>query len=117
MLLGQYYLYDICIHFLTFLLLFAFTIWYNSPYLVYITFVCILTHVCIRIKIGRRTRLKTSELIKLLKKNHCFLIEHGKRHDRWYSPVSEKAFILPRHRSKEIPSGTANQILKEAGLK
>ena len=29
--------------------------------------------------------MKTSELIKLLKKNHCHLAEHGKEHDKWYS--------------------------------
>ncbi len=30
--------------------------------------------------------MKTSELIKLLKKNGCFFVEHGKEHDsKWYS--------------------------------
>ena len=27
--------------------------------------------------------MKTSELIKILKKNGCFFVEHGKEHDKW----------------------------------
>lgn len=61
--------------------------------------------------------MKVSELIKILKKSNCFLTEHGKEHDEWYSPVTEKHFRVPRHQSKEIPIGTLNRILKDAGLK
>ncbi len=61
--------------------------------------------------------MKTSELTKLLKKNHCYLVEHGKEHDRWHSEVTGKNFMVPRHGGKEIPTGTANRILKDAGIK
>ena len=61
--------------------------------------------------------MKTSELIKILKKNGCVLIEHGANHDIWASPSGQKAFTVPRHSSQEIPTGTANSILKAAGLK
>ncbi len=61
--------------------------------------------------------MKTSELIKLLKKNGCSLQEHGKEHDRWYSSLTGKAFMVPRHGSKEIPTGTAKRIMKDAGVK
>lgn len=61
--------------------------------------------------------MKTSELIKLLKKNDCFLIEHGKEHDKWHSELTGKDFRVPRHPAKEIPIGTVNRILKDAGLK
>ena len=61
--------------------------------------------------------MKVSELIKLLKKNGSYLTYHGKEHDEWYSPVTNKYFRVPRHKSKELPSGTANRILKDAGLK
>lgn len=61
--------------------------------------------------------MKVSELAKLLSKNGCKCIEHGKEHDKWFSPLSQKYFMLPRHPSKEIPTGTANRILKDAGLK
>ena len=61
--------------------------------------------------------MKTSELIKLLKKTHCRLAEHGKEHDKWYSEITGKTFMIPRHGGKEIPTGTANRILRDAGIK
>jgi predicted RNA binding protein YcfA (HicA-like mRNA interferase family) len=61
--------------------------------------------------------MKTSELTKVLTKNGCYCIEHGKEHDKWYSPMTEKYFMLPRHQAKEIPKGTVNRIMKDAGLK
>lgn len=61
--------------------------------------------------------MKTSELIKLLKKNGCYPVAHGAEHDKWHSTITGKDFCLPRHRAKEIPTGTLNNILKDAGLK
>ena len=61
--------------------------------------------------------MKVSEIIKLLKKSKCELLEHGKKHDDWYSPITGKRFRVPRHPSKEIATGTANEILRDAGLK
>ena len=61
--------------------------------------------------------MKVSELIKQLKKNHCYLVEHGKEHDKWYSEKTQKSFMVPRHGSKELPTGTANRILMDAGMK
>ena len=61
--------------------------------------------------------MKTSELTKLLKKNGCELIGHGREHDRWRSEKTGKVFMVPRHPSKEVPPVTANRILKDAGIK
>ena len=61
--------------------------------------------------------MKTSELIKILKSAGCKLVEHGKEHDKWFSPISGNYFRVPRHGSKELATGTANMILKQAGLK
>ena len=60
--------------------------------------------------------MKTSELLKLLKKNNIQFIEHGKRHDMYYSPITNKEFPVPRHKT-EIKTGTLQSILKDAGLK
>ena len=60
--------------------------------------------------------MKTSELTKKLKKAGCYLTDHGARHDEWYSPTTGKHFNVPRHPNKEIPTGTANSILKDAGI-
>lgn len=61
--------------------------------------------------------MKINELTKLLRKNGCYLVEHGKEHDKWHSDITGKNFRVPRHPSKEIATGTANCILKDAGLK
>ena len=57
--------------------------------------------------------MKTSELRKI----GCYIVEHGTRHDKWHSPITGKDFRVWRHPSKEIPMGTAEQIIKDAGLK
>ena len=61
--------------------------------------------------------MRYSELKKLLKKNGCYLVEHGARHDKWYSPKTGKHFMLLRHDGKEAAQGTLDHILKDAGLK
>ncbi len=60
--------------------------------------------------------MKTQELLKLLKKNNCELFRNGSRHDIWISHNTGKQFPVPRHKA-EIPIGTLNNILKDAGLK
>ncbi len=60
--------------------------------------------------------MKTSELIKKLKEAGCFLVKHGKEHDTWISPLTGKKIRVPRHGSKEIKTGTATSIMKDAGL-
>jgi predicted RNA binding protein YcfA (HicA-like mRNA interferase family) len=60
--------------------------------------------------------MKTQELIKLLKKNNCQILRNGSRHDIWFSEITGKQFSVPRHKA-EIPLGTLNNILKDAGLK
>ena len=61
--------------------------------------------------------MKISELIKILKSEGCKLVESGAEHDKWFSPISNEYFRVPRHKSKEIAKGTLNAILKQAGLK
>lgn len=60
--------------------------------------------------------MKQSELVKKLKKGGCELKREGANHQIWKSRTG-KTFTVPRHGSKEIPLGTAESILKDAGLK
>lgn len=60
--------------------------------------------------------MRTSELIKLLRDNGCYLSRNGTRHDIWYSPKTGKKFEVARH-AAEVPMGTVHKIMKEAGLK
>ena len=62
--------------------------------------------------------MKTSELVKLLRKTKkSYLTEHGKEHDKWHSEITGKDFRVPRHPAKEITPGTLDKIMKDAGLK
>lgn len=60
--------------------------------------------------------MKTGELLKLLKANDVQFKRHGKKHDLYYSPITNKSFSVPRH-TTEIAKGTLQSILKDAGIK
>ena len=59
--------------------------------------------------------MKTSELIKLLKASGCRVLRNGSNHDIWLAPNGNK-IMVPRHPSKEVPTGTAKSILKRVGF-
>lgn len=59
--------------------------------------------------------MKNIELLKILKKNGCYLVRHGSNHDMWFSPITGQQFAVPRHKD-EIKTGTAKSILKSAGI-
>ncbi|MDE7211540.1 MAG: type II toxin-antitoxin system HicA family toxin [Lachnospiraceae bacterium] len=60
---------------------------------------------------------KVSEIVKKLKRSGCYKIREGGNHEIWYCPTTGKEFPIPRHYGKELPTGTANDILQKAGLK
>jgi mRNA interferase HicA len=59
--------------------------------------------------------MRYSELEKILFKNG-WTKKSKTKHD-WFSKPGCKSFPVPRHPSKEVPNGTLNAILKQAGLK
>jgi len=61
--------------------------------------------------------MKTSELTRLIKKQGCHILRHGSEHDEWINPRTGRSTYIPRHPSKELPTGTARKILKDLGLK
>lgn len=62
--------------------------------------------------------MKGSELKRMLKKSgKCYFVEEGKEHEKWHSDITGKDFRVPRHDAKDVKPGTANSILKDAGLK
>jgi len=60
--------------------------------------------------------LKGSELKKILKQHGCRFHRHGGEHDVWMTADGKK-IRLPRHDSAEVPTGTADKILKAAGVR
>lgn len=61
--------------------------------------------------------MKTSELVRYIKKHGCKLERQGSNHELWINPKTGQRTQVPRHSSHEIPTGTVNNILKALGLK
>jgi Predicted periplasmic or secreted lipoprotein len=61
--------------------------------------------------------MTVSELIKRIKKDGCQLKRNGSEHDIWINTKTGQEAQVPRHKSKELKTGTANRILKDLGLK
>lgn len=57
--------------------------------------------------------MKHNDLIRSLEDAGCILLRHGARHDIWFSPITGKTKPVPRHGSKEIPTGTLKSIKKD----
>ena len=60
--------------------------------------------------------MRTSELKRILQQAGCTKVREGRRHEIWRSPITGKEFPIGRH-NQEIKKGTAEAILKEAGIK
>ncbi|MFC6268889.1 type II toxin-antitoxin system HicA family toxin [Frigoriflavimonas asaccharolytica] len=55
--------------------------------------------------------MKSSELIRKLTKAGCYLTRQGKgSHEIWYSPITQKEFVIPNHGSQEIGKGLEKKI-------
>jgi len=62
--------------------------------------------------------MKSSELIKKVKRAGCIFIRQGKgSHEIWYSPLTNKEFVIPNHPAQEVGKGLEMKILKQAGIK
>ncbi|MBO4570436.1 MAG: type II toxin-antitoxin system HicA family toxin [Bacteroidales bacterium] len=62
--------------------------------------------------------MKYSELIRRLKKIGCYDTgEQANGQPLWHSPKTGRTFRLSNHGAQEVPPGTLNQIMKDAGLK
>jgi predicted RNA binding protein YcfA (HicA-like mRNA interferase family) len=61
--------------------------------------------------------MKYAELKKKLAKAGFRFERQGKgSHQIWQHKVTGKRIVFPDHLSKEIPKGTAAQIMKDAGI-
>ena len=52
----------------------------------------------------------------MINKNGCIFVGHKKRHDMYRSPVTGKTFMVGRHPSEEVRTGTLHKILRDAGI-
>lgn len=61
--------------------------------------------------------MKCDELFKLLMKNGWIEVRQNGSHKILRKEGKRRPIVFPYHRGKEIPTGTVNSILKQAGLK
>jgi len=60
--------------------------------------------------------MKYTELKKLLRGIGCTKVSEGGNHEIWLSPITKKKFVVGRHNSQEVASGTLAKIKKLSGL-
>ena len=61
--------------------------------------------------------MKCDELFKIIKKAGWYEIRQKGSHKIMKHDEKTNKLVFPYHRGKEIPTGTCNRILKQAGLK
>ena len=62
--------------------------------------------------------MKGSELKRKITKVGWYFVRHGSKHDLYGHDDHQGVLVsIPRHESKEVPTGTADNILKITGLK
>lgn len=61
--------------------------------------------------------MKSSELIRILKKDGWIVMRQKGGHMIMQHPNKPKQLTVPNHGSQEVGTGLANKILKDAGLK
>jgi predicted RNA binding protein YcfA (HicA-like mRNA interferase family) len=60
--------------------------------------------------------MTASEVIKRLKKAGFVFDRYAKgSHEIWYNPETKRRVTIPNHPGTDIPKGTLNAIIKEAG--
>ena len=54
--------------------------------------------------------MKRNALLKILKRQGCVFIKHGKKHDQYIQPKTGKIDHVPRH--SDVSEDTAKSIIK-----
>jgi predicted RNA binding protein YcfA (HicA-like mRNA interferase family) len=62
------------------------------------------------------TRVKSSEIIKIIEENGWILVAQKGSHLQYKHPLKTGRVTIP-HPKKDIPKGTVNSIFKQAGIK
>jgi len=64
----------------------------------------------------RLPSMTASDVIKRLKKTGFVFDRYAKgSHEIWYNPETKRRVTIPNHPGADIPKGTLNAIIREAG--
>lgn len=61
--------------------------------------------------------MRYGELKRRLRGIGCYVIRMGKRHEIWFSPITNESFPVGRHKEEEVATGTLKSIKEASGLK
>ena len=61
--------------------------------------------------------MKSSELVRKLKRNGWFVVRQKGSHMIMKHPVKPGQLVVPDHGRNEVGKGLANKIFKDAGIK
>jgi predicted RNA binding protein YcfA (HicA-like mRNA interferase family) len=61
--------------------------------------------------------MKVSELLSLIEKDGCFLVRQRGSHRQYHHSTKSGTVTVAGKPSIDVPIGTLNNILKQAGLK
>ncbi len=61
--------------------------------------------------------MKYNELKRLLLRHGCYLDKEKANHEWWYSPITDSHFLIGRHSTEEVATGTLKKISKQSGVK
>ena len=61
--------------------------------------------------------MKVKELIKLIEKDDWFLVRTRGSHRQFHHPTKNGTVTIAGKESLDVPIGTLNSVLKQAGLK
>lgn len=61
-------------------------------------------------------KVKSSELVRILRKDGWFVLRQAGSHMIMEHPVKKGRIVCPFHSSQEVGKGLATKILKDAGI-
>jgi predicted RNA binding protein YcfA (HicA-like mRNA interferase family) len=61
--------------------------------------------------------MKVRDVIKLIERDGWYHVRTTGSHRHFYHPTKPGTVTVPGHLGKDVPEGTRNSVLKQAGLK
>jgi predicted RNA binding protein YcfA (HicA-like mRNA interferase family) len=61
--------------------------------------------------------MKCTELVRKVERDGWYIVSQEGSHRKYEHATKPGQLIIPFHKGKELATGTANSILKKAGLK
>jgi len=67
--------------------------------------------------LAQNSRMKVSDLLRIIEKDGWFMVRQRGSHRQFHHPTKSGAVTVAGKLSIDVPPGTLNSVLKQAGLK